>query len=409
MSENEKSGNSFLKGMLVGTLLCVITAGAVFGIYKLSLNIRAGINNRDRDNQEISSATYKKIGNIEKVIDTYFYRYSDEVGNEHLEDGIYRGMVESLNDPYAVYYSKEDLEEEMNSYEGVSYGIGCTVTIDDDGNPMILGIYEGSPAESADVKEGDIIVMVEGEPVAGYSLSKVVSLIKGPENTSVEITFARGEELIEKTIVRGKLIENDSVDYGVLIDNDQIGYVRIYEFSETTVGQFSEALDDLRGENIKGLVIDLRNNPGGAFDAVVDIARMILPEGIIVYTEDNIGNRDDFSCDGKNELDIPLTVLVNEYSASASEILTGAIKDHNKGVIIGKKTFGKGIVQRIINLGDGSAIKLTVSAYFTPSGQNIQGTGIEPDIEVELDTKKYEEGEDTQLSKAIEVLEQRMK
>ena len=405
----KKADRLFGKGLAWGIVIGILACGIVFGTYKLTSLITQRIHTKFSDGQVINKNTYSKIQNIETIIDKYFYKYSDDVSTDKLEDGLFRGMLASINDPYAEYYSVEDLDIEMNSYEGISYGIGCTVTMTEDGQPLILGVIEGAPAEAADIKEGDIIVMVDGKSVADLTLSQVVALIKGPENTSVEITFNRDGELIEKTVVRGKLIETSSVDYGLMVDNEDIGYIRISEFAESTVGQYTDAIADLREQNIKGLILDLRSNPGGAFDACVDIARQILPEGIIVYTEDNKGKRKDYTCDGENELDIPLVVLVNGYSASASEILTGAIKDHNAGTIIGETTYGKGIVQRIFDVGDGSAIKLTISAYFTPSGQNIQGIGIEPDIVLEYDQELAEkEGIDNQVNKAVEVLEQKM-
>ncbi|MBO5622252.1 MAG: S41 family peptidase, partial [Butyrivibrio sp.] len=188
-------------------------------------------------------------------------------------------------------------------------------------------------------------------------------------------------------------------------DNKEIGYLKINEFDDVTTDQFTEGMSELRASDIKGLIIDLRSNPGGSLQAVCDIARQILPKGLIVYTVDKEGNRENYSCDGEHEIDIPVVVLVNQYSASASEILTGAIKDYGLGKVVGVTTFGKGIVQRIFDLKDGTAIKLTVSDYYTPNGNNIHGIGIEPDIEVEFDADAYAEDKtDNQLDKAVEVM-----
>ncbi|MBD5394112.1 MAG: S41 family peptidase [Lachnospiraceae bacterium] len=318
-------------------------------------------------------------------------------------------MVAALGDPYSEYYTKEELEETLNSNKGISYGIGAYISLDQEMDmAMISGVMEDTPAEEAGLREGDIIYKVDGEETFGLSLSAVVSLVKGPENTTVHLTIYRENEpdFLEIDVTRGKRIETETVDSGMLEGTDNIGYLRIREFDGVTVDQFNEAMAELRANDMKGLVLDLRSNPGGDLTAVVDIARRLLPEGLIVYTEDKAGKRSEYTCDGEYEIDIPMVVLVNEYSASASEILSGAIKDYNKGTLIGTTTYGKGIVQRIIRLDDGTAVKLTVSAYFTPSGKNIHGIGIEPDIELEYDYEAYEkDGTDNQVEKAIEVLE----
>lgn len=400
----QRKPKSFKKGMLLGLLIGISSTVMLAGMALLGYLLLSVLFDSNTDSQ-ISDRTVSKIKNIEKVINNYFYEYDDEVGTDELENGIYEGMLASLNDQYSEYYSKEELTEALEDYEGISYGIGCYVTMEDD-MPVIYGVMEASPAEEAGVKNGDIITKVNDESVLGLSLSQVVERIKGPENSEVTVIFLRDEEYVELKIKRGKLLENTSVYSGILLDDEDIGYIRIKEFDENTEGQFKESLDVLKNEeHIKALVIDLRSNPGGNLNAVVEVARDILPEGIIVYTKNKKGVRKDYTCDGKNELDIPLVVLVNEYSASASEILAGAIKDHQKGTLIGTTTYGKGIVQSVHDLGDGTAIKLTSSAYFTPSDNNIQGKGIEPDIVLEFDEAAYEESEaDNQVEKAIEVL-----
>jgi carboxyl-terminal processing protease len=321
-------------------------------------------------------------------------------------------MVEALNDPYSEYYTKEELEETLNSTKGISYGIGAYISLNQDMDcAMISGVMEGTPAEEAGLREGDIIYKVDGEEARGLSVSEVVSLVKGPENTTVHLTIYReGQaDYLELDINRGKLIETETVQSAMLEDTDHIGYLRIREFDSVTVDQFNEAMAELNASDMKGLILDLRSNPGGDLAAVVDIARRLLPEGLIVYTEEKSGKRTEYTCDGEHEIQIPMVVLVNGYSASASEILAGAIKDYNIGTLIGTTTYGKGIVQRINRLDDGTAIKLTVSAYYTPSGNNIHGISIEPDIELEYDYDAYEaDGTDNQVEKAIEVLEGKM-
>ena len=273
---------------------------------------------------------------------------------------------------------------------------------------MINGVMDESPALEAGLKEGDIIYEVDGESTQGMSLTQVVNRVKGREGTTVRLSIYReGEnDFLDFEIERGKQIETTTVESGMLENTNNIGYLRIREFDGVTVDQYTEAMAVLKEYDMKGLVLDLRSNPGGDLTAVVDIAGKILPKGLIVYTEDKNGNRTEYVRDDKEELDIPLVVLVNEYSASASEILAGAIQDYNKGTLIGTTTFGKGIVQKIHRLDDGTAVKLTISAYFTPSGRNIHGIGIEPDIELEYDEEGSEEkGIDNQVEKAIEILE----
>ena len=236
--------------------------------------------------------------------------------------------------------------------------------------------------------------------------SDAVELIRGEENTVVHLTLIRSGETdyIEVDVTRRK-VESPTVNYEMLDGN--IGYIQIVEFDKVTVDQFTEALAVCKGSNMEALILDLRSNPGGSLSVVCDIARKILPEGLIVYTEDKYGQREEFSCDGNNELTIPMVVLVNGYSASASEILAGAIQDYGKGTLMGTQTFGKGIVQRVISLSDGSAVKLTISTYYTPKGKNIHGVGITPDEVVEFEPELYyNDGIDNQLEAAIAYLKQ---
>lgn len=410
-SEKRKRVRDFRNGVIVGLLAAVLLLlGAYAGRTAYQLHIVNGSRTEasENDNSVVSTETIQKIKTIEAAIDASYY-YSDEVSSSDLQEGIYKGMVNALGDPYSEYYTKEELEEAVNSNQGISYGIGAYISLDKQMNmAMISGVMEESPAQEAGLKEGDIIIEVDGESTQGLSLTQVVSLVKGREGTTVHLTIYReGEsDYLEIDAVRGKLIESTTVDSGMLEDTDHIGYVRIREFDGVTVDQYTEAMAVLKEEGMKALVLDLRSNPGGDVNAVVEIARKILPAGMIVYTEDKNGNRKEYTCDGQTELNLPLVVLVNEYSASASEILAGAIQDYNKGTLVGTTTYGKGIVQQIQRLEDGTALKLTISAYYTPSGRNIHGVGIEPDIELECDYDAYEaEGIDNQVEKAIEILE----
>lgn len=405
----------FFAGMACGMILCLILSGLVIVgkniVFLLQIKRAQEVTAQNTYESVVNAETLQKMKTVEEVIRECFY--GEEISDEELQEGIYRGMVASLDDPYSEYYSKEELEDAVSSNQGISYGIGAYISINQTMMmPEISGVMEESPAKAAGLRAGDIIYKINGEDAQGYSLTKVVSLIKGKEDTEVILTIYReGEpEYLEITAVRGKLIETETVNSGMLEDTDDIGYLQITEFDAVTVDQFNEAMAELRAEEMKGLIIDLRSNPGGDLAAVVDVARRILPEGLIVYTEDKTGYRKEYTCDGEYELEIPLVVLINEYSASASEILAGAVKDYNIGTLVGTTTYGKGIVQRINRLDDGTALKLTVSAYYTPSGQNIHGIGIEPDVEVEYDFDlAEEEGIDTQVEKAIEILEGKIK
>lgn len=408
----ERSFRGFFTGLLFGLLFGALAASGFYfagNFYQLirSQSEQASAASQEDGESVVNADTIQKMKTIEEVINTY--HYGDEISSGDLQEGVYKGMVKALKDPYAEYYTKDELEETLNSNQGISYGIGAAISLNKEmDTAMINSVIADTPAEAAGLREGDIIYKVDGEDTVGMSVSQVVSRVKGKENTTVHLTIYReGEsELIEMDIVRGKLIEAETVQSGMLEDTNQIGYLRITEFDTITVDQFNEAMAELNASGMKALILDLRSNPGGDLTAVVDVARRLLPKGLVVYTEDKNGKRKEYTCDGEHEIQIPMAVLVNEYSASASEILSGAIKDYNKGTVIGTTTYGKGIVQRINRLDDGTAVKLTVSAYFTPLGKNIHGIGIEPDIELEYDYEAYErDGVDNQVEKAIEILE----
>ena len=408
----ERSFRGFFTGLLFGLLFGALAASGFYfagNFYQLirSQSEQASAASQEDGESVVNADTIQKMKTIEEVINTY--HYGDEISSGDLQEGVYKGMVKALKDPYAEYYTKDELEETLNSNQGISYGIGAAISLNKEmDTAMINSVIADTPAEAAGLREGDIIYKVDGEDTVGMSVSQVVRRVKGKENTTVHLTIYReGEsELIEMDIVRGKLIEAETVQSGMLEDTKQIGYLRITEFDTITVDQFNEAMAELNASGMKALILDLRSNPGGDLTAVVDVARRLLPKGLVVYTEDKNGKRKEYTCDGEHEIQIPMAVLVNEYSASASEILSGAIKDYNKGTVIGTTTYGKGIVQRINRLDDGTAVKLTVSAYFTPLGKNIHGIGIEPDIELEYDYEAYErDGVDNQVEKAIEILE----
>ena len=411
--EQHRTKGMFLVGMLTGIVISVLVAGSVYAGVKVAdiLHLR-GSKQTSAEGASAQSVvnddSITKLESIEKVIDEYYYNEED-IDTDSMIEGMYAGMVDSLGDPYSVYYTQEEWEELMRDTEGVYYGIGAYVSIDSKtGCGKISGVIENTPAQEAGLRENDLIYLVDGEPAQGLELSEIVAMIKGEEGTTVHLTIYReGEEdYLEMDVVR-KQIESPTVKYEM--KDNGIAYIQITEFDEVTYDQFVEALSVIKGNEAKGLILDLRSNPGGSLSVVVDIARQILPEGLIVYTEDRSGKRTEYSCDGDNELKIPLVVLVNGNSASASEILAGAVKDYGKGTLIGTKTFGKGIVQRVLPLTDGTALKLTVSAYYTPKGNNIHNIGIEPDIECEFDADAYyDEGVDNQLERAVEEVKRMM-
>ncbi len=408
-SKKSHGGMMVFLGVLLGILLTFFLLYMLYFAFRLkgidlfgTLSKITG-NTSSTDSELLSDSVVQKLQGLEQAIDTYYYKTDVDKSDE--ADGLYKGLLDSLGDPYSVYYTEDEYQELVSDTEGTYSGIGAYVSMDNDIEmPRISGFIEGSPAEEAGVQVDDIIYEVEGESTQGLELSVVVSKIKGEEGTTVHIKFYRQStgEYPEFDIER-KTIESPTVSTEMKDNN--IGYLRITEFDTVTYDQFVEGYTDLQEQGMEALILDLRSNPGGSLSVVCDIARQLLPEGTIVYTVDRDGNREDYECDGKHEIQIPVVVLVNGYSASASEILSGALKDYNKATLIGTTTYGKGVVQRIFNFTDGTAIKLTISNYYTPNGNDINGVGIEPDEVLELDTEAYAaDGTDNQLDRAIEVL-----
>lgn len=411
--ENKSSKGVFISGVIVGL------AGAllIVSIFYLGNRLQRFVELQNNplaaqaeqlefsEDSAITPTLVNKLQSLENTIRQRFYL--GEVSSEELADGIYRGILEALGDPYSEYFTAEELIDLLNQTEGIYYGIGAYVSMDETtGLPKISGIIEGAPAEAAQLRANDIIYEVDGESTYGLSLSETVALIKGKEGTEVVLTIIReGESDYLKVPVTRAEVESPTVNFEML--DETTAYIQIVEFDDVTVDQFAEALAVARGSGMEGLILDLRANPGGSLDAVVDIAEMLLPEGMIVYTEDKYGERVEYKCDGKREFNMPMVVLIDMNSASAAEILAGAIQDYNIGTLVGTTTFGKGIVQQVIPYSDGSAVKLTISSYFTPKGRNIHEVGIEPDVVCEFDGEAYyniENPVDNQLEKAKEVL-----
>lgn len=406
--------NGFKKGVITGivaTVLIVLVAAlfmifAVKGKYVVSF-----ISKSASDSQEVLGAgTELKIKELLEQIDLYYY---EDVDTAELTDGLYKGLFEGIGDPYSVYYTKEEYDSMMASTSGTYCGIGAVLSQDAKTMQVsILHIYDNTPAQKAGLKDGDIIVKVEDIVASEVELTELVSNIRGDKGTKVHMQVLReGEEdYLEFDIERDE-VEVPTVDYEMLEDN--VGYIEITEFAEPTKEQFMNAVKDLEKQGMEAMLVDLRDNPGGYLTAVTEILDELLPEGITVYTEDKYGNRQDYTSDEEHKMDYPLAVLVNENSASASEIFAGAIKDYKYGTLIGTKTFGKGIVQSVRQLSDGSAIKLTTAKYYTPNGNYIHEVGIEPNVELEYNytgdkNADYDKSKDNQIQKALEVLESDM-
>ncbi len=401
---------SFAAGILTGVLITTLIAGAAFGGFlQFGKGSSGGLastgllgNLVNRKKSAVNDQSIEKLRGLEQIINEYYYE-PENISVEDLETGLYKGLFKALGDPYTEYYTQEETEELEKALVGYYYGIGAYISQDQvSGYPMISGVIKNTPAEEAGLLAGDVIYKVNDEAAAGLSLDEVVSRVRGEAGTTVHLTIYReGEsDYLEFDVGRRK-VDSPSIESEVL--EDDIGYIQIAEFTEVSAGQFDEALADLYSEKIKGLVIDLRNNPGGDVDAVTSVARQLLPEGIVFYMEDKDNKRVTYKCDGKNEIKIPLVLIVNGNSASASEILSGAVKDSGIGTILGTQTYGKGVVQTMYSLNDGSTVKITTADYYTRNGNNIHKIGIEPDITVEFDSEAYrEDGTDNQLDAAIE-------
>ena len=351
-----------------------------------------------------------KAASIQEIIDRY---YLNTVTEDAVAEGVYKGIMASLDDPYSVYYTKDEYESIQASTQGTYCGIGAMVSQNvNTGIITIVKVYKGTPAEKFGLLAGDIIYKVAGEEVTGVDLTTVVTKMKGEEGTDVEIVVAReGEsDYITKKVTRAQ-IEVPTIEHEMLAD--QIGYIAVSEFDEVTAQQFREALKDLESQGEQALIIDLRDNGGGVLSTAVDMLDRMIADGMLVYTETKEGVDEEFKAEDEDSFDKPLAVLVNGNSASASEVFSGAIQDYGIGKLVGTTTFGKGIVQSIIPLGDGSALKLTTAKYYTPKGRNIHDTGLEPDVEVELsdEAKKkspLEKKDDNQLQTAIKELKKEL-
>ena len=354
---------------------------------------------------------YRRLEEVRQTLVNDYYIPLDE---EDLVTGAIRGMMDSIGDPYTFYYTPEEMEKANEESSGVYHGVGMAVQLTDDGDIEVIRVYEGSPAEAAGLLSQDRIVQVDGVPVSGengQTLNEAVQRIQGEDGTTVRLTVLRDGETLELDIVRSE-VSISYVDYEII--NGNIGYVNIAQFTGNDVTGFQEAVEAFKSAGVSGIVVDLRNNPGGLLTDVVQIADMVLPEGLVTYVEDRHGNRQEETSDAEY-WDIPMVVLVNGMSASASELFTAAIQDYDRGTVVGTTTFGKGIVQTLITFSeDGAGMQLTTASYYSPNGRSIHQTGVEPDVTVELN-EDYDPSipwpnleNDNQLATALEELQKRI-
>ena len=385
----------YASGVLTGVLVVALASGGVKFVQQRQYN---GVLS--------DSSHVQKIEYLEKMIDQ---EYLGEVDNDEMAEGVYAGLVYGLGDVYSRYYTADEYAQETASTDGAYAGIGVSIQKNKNGGVQIAECYEGGPGADAGLQTGDVITAINDTDVTDMELSDVVSLIRENKDKTIVLTvFRENEEKSREISVDVTDVELPSV-FGEMLDK-KTGYIQITQFTGVTPQQYKDMFAELKDKGMERLVIDLRDNPGGLLTSVCDILREILPEGLIVYTEDKDGNREEETCDGKNKLNMPLAVLVNENSASASEIFAGAVQDHGVGTIVGTTTYGKGVVQELRQLSDGSAVKLTVSNYYTPNGNSINKVGIKPDVEVKLasvllNKDEITHEEDNQLQEALNVIE----
>ncbi len=385
-------GLFFAIGFAAGAGVLFLAVMIIIGIFGGRLLQRGG--------SDVENAV-SKINAIEQILKKDFLFDMDV----DTESGIVKGYVDSFGDPYTVYYTPEEYKDLMESLNGTFSGIGVLVQKDEaTGYIRVVRPYESAPAYAAGMREEDLITKVEGEDISQMDLDLAVSKIRGETGTEVTVTVYRSSEnrTFDLSITRA-VINVETVTHEML--ENSIGYISMNSFDGVTYDQYMEAFSDLKAQGMKALIVDIRSNGGGRLDIVADILDRMLPEGVITYTETKDGKKDYLYSDEACDLDVPTAVLVNGYSASASEIFTGAMQDYDKAVIVGTQTFGKGIVQTIMQLPDGSAIKVTTSRYYTPNGVCIHEVGITPDVVVE---QPADSEEDLQLQAAIDAVTELM-
>ncbi len=388
---NKKPSTKFGLGVIVGILIAIAIALISMVVFVLV---------RQTTTSEVNASD--KINTILEYLDRYFlYDFDEEI----VENGLAKGLLEGLGDKYACYYTTEEFNELMEENSGEYYGIGVSVTQLEDGSYQIYKVFDNTPAKEAGLQAKDFIVSANGESDF-KDLDALVAVVRGAEGTFVDLEIKRGEEIFPVKVERRKVF-TETVTYRMLDNN--IGYIEISQFETTTAEQFNNAIDSLNAQGMAKVIMDLRDNPGGDYDTVVAMADRVLPKGKILTTRDKNNREKTETSDEEHQLHIPMVLLVNGNSASASELFTGAIQDYDWATIVGTQSFGKGIVQSIFRLPDGSGIKFTTEKYFTPKDRDINGVGITPDVVIDIPEDAYKDGlvtedEDTQLQKAIEIL-----
>lgn len=380
--EKEKKPAGFGTGFLTGILATLVCAAVFMAGWLIAQNKLQDHRTKTLQQGAEVLTDYETLTTLDEVQSLIAQNYLNEVDSEMLSAYLFKGIAAGLGDPYANYYSEEELQSVLDSTRGEYYGVGATLTEDINTREIrVLEVYDNSPASESGLQPGDILTALDDTYLAGSGLSEVVALIKSRDGPFVLTIYRPDTEEELKLELECGEVELEYVE--AEMKTDEIGYIRISEFTEIAVDQFKSAVPALQEQGMEKLIVDLRSNPGGLLTAVCDILDEILPEGLIVYTEDKDGNREEYRADGARMIDCEVAVLVNGDSASASEIFAGAIQDHGLGPVIGTQTYGKGVVQKTFPLSDGSAFKLTVQKYFTPLGQDIDGNGITPDILVE--------------------------
>lgn len=403
-----KNKKSFFKGALTGALAVLLIMSMVscgVNLPGTSKTTKKSSSGSDSSEELLDDSTKTKLELLEQLVDE---SYSGDIDMDDLQEGLYKGYIDGLGDKYSVYYDEDETKALMQSTSGEFGGIGALFSQDKDTKVItFLKVYEGSGAEEAGFKVDDILYKVDGKDISGEDLSEVVSKIRGDEGTTVELTVLRGDDGEEYTAtVTRKIVQTDTVYHEM--KEDKIGYIQVTEFDDVTTDQYKEALEDLENQGMKGLVVDLRNNPGGNVDTVTDMLDLMLPEGTTLSIKDKQGKESVYESDDEHRFTKPLVVLVNENSASASEIFSGAIQTFGTGEVVGTTTYGKGVVQQIFDLKDGTSVKLTIAEYLIAGQFGINGKGVTPDVEVQYEKDAQNPDRDNQLEKALEEVKNKL-
>ena len=353
---------------------------------------------------------YKQFDTLLELMDLVDYAYFEEYDVQDMLDGAANGLLLGLGDPYTFYYTPEEYAELWEDDEGEYAGVGIQISTSYlTGLCTISRVFDNGPAREAGVLKGDILYKVEDMYVNSSTVNDAVDIMRGTPGTSVHVVFLRGTEEIEFDLVRAQITVN-RIESGMLTDD--IGYIYLYEFAGECAAEFQTAVKQLQDQGAKGLIIDLRDNPGGWVDAAQDIGDIFLDKGTLCYLQYNDGSREYYSTKA-GKTDLPLVILMNENSASSSEILAGALKDRADATIVGVQSYGKGIVQTVLELDGGAGMQMTIAQYYTPNGNAVHKVGITPDVLIELpegDIGMYEFGDlnDVQLAKALEIMQQKI-